>query len=524
MTYVQVSGDGTTGRVNTAMITHEQRLREILQTTSSRASSQKIKSHARLWSWLLAETQHLGDVTIKERVYWILNGRPDVLCDRGMRKTFSPVKNKYGFCGNIKHCACFRDHASEMDRSAIDYDRVVQKRKITWQEKYGEDNPMKVSGIVEKRNHTARHNRTERQASQHREHRVRDGYHQVVQRLKDTVIPCFSVDQYDGCFRKNRYPWKCVTCGNLFEDHVDYGRVPRCTVCYPKNTTSMGQRELLSFVQSLHPAVYENHRPDFLFGQEIDLFLPDLNIGIEYNGVYWHSSKFKRPQYHVNKMLLCEKNAVRLINIFEDQWIGKTDVVKSRLRNLLGVSPTVYARKTRVTDLDTRTARQFVETHHIQGWCSASVRLGLMLEDQLQAVMTFGKSRYSGEQWELLRYCSKNTVIGGAGKLFSAFVKQYSPRSVVSYADRCWSQGRVYSGLGFKDVTADHENTGYWYVLDGVRYHRSNFTKKKLLKLGDFSDLTESEIMDHLGYLKIHDCGNLKFRWECRRGDTKSPH
>jgi hypothetical protein len=149
----------------------------------------------------------------------------------------------------------------------------------------------------------------------------------------------------------------------------------------------------------------------------------------------------------------------------------------------------------------------------LQGYASASFKFGLFHNAILVAVMSFSKSRYTSDEFELIRYCSIGTIVGGAGKLFSFFIKTHNPSKIISYANRCWSDGGLYKTLGFVNTTKDDYNTGYWYIRKYIRYHRSTFTKKRLVNAGYDASLTEGEIMKEAGYLKIYDCGNYRFEW-----------
>lgn len=135
---------------------------------------------------------------------------------------------------------------------------------------------------------------------------------------------------------------------------------------------------------------------------------------------------------------------------------------------MLGVYDRVcYARKCTVREVDSETARKFLLENHIQGIVNAKVNLGLFQQDELVSLMTFSKPRFSKKyQWELLRFCNKlgYHVPGAAGKLLKAFERQWKPTSLVSYADRRWSQGKLYGAIGFK---LDHISApDYWYSKD----------------------------------------------------------
>ena len=117
-----------------------------------------------------------------------------------------------------------------------------------------------------------------------------------------------------------------------------------------------------------------------------------------------------------------------------------------------------------------------------------------------------------------MRFCSKlNTrVVGGASKLLNYFIKQYDPKSIVSFSMNDISDGNLYKQLGFE--TDGKITTSYWYVEPGIfkRYHRTSFSKREIVKKG-FKDKidntwTERSAMEEVGYFCIYDSGQLK--WE----------
>ena len=110
------------------------------------------------------------------------------------------------------------------------------------------------------------------------------------------------------------------------------------------------------------------------------------------------------------------------------------------------------------------------------------MKLSLMYENKIVAVMTFGKSRYSNmNEWEILRYCSENKIAGGASKLLNYFINHYEPCSIVSYSDNRYFSGSVYEQMGF---TKNSETVGYYYTDYHKRYNRMQFQKHKLVKEG----------------------------------------
>ncbi len=158
---------------------------------------------------------------------------------------------------------------------------------------------------------------------------------------------------------------------------------------------------------------YFNNSRDFTDGHEVDFLIPDFNLAIEYNGIYYHSEIMggKDKSYHLDKLNTCSKYGIRLITIFEDEWLLNKEIVLSKLRNLLNLSSEkIYARKCIITEIDSATSNSFLEKTHLQGKCSSTVKLGAFLNEELIAVMTFSTGRIAlgakniENEYELVRY------------------------------------------------------------------------------------------------------------------------
>lgn len=491
-------------------------LRHLKNTTNKRVLGVIIKSESNqeLFNWIISQTAFLPPETkIVERVYVILNPADSAICKFNNKKSFQPGVEKWGFCSSIDRCACFKEHYNETHKPLADetIQTILEKRKETWLKKYGSDNPSKHDDIKQKRKATMKTRSYTKLYSRLKNDKLSDGYDQIVERVKEFVTPNFTKEEYKGSFRKNFYTWICNQCSNEIIDHVDYGRVPRCLSCWP-NGESKVEKILTEYIESFGIKV-ERHNKSLLGNLELDIWIPSKKIAIEYNGVYWHSTEWKDSKYHVNKFIKCRELGIHLIQLFEDEWNTKPEIIKARLLNVLGLSNRIYARKCIVAEVPVNDYKEFVAKHHLQGFTSATQRFGLYYQNSLVAVMGFSKSRYSPDGYELIRYCSDGTIIGGASKLFSHFIKTVNPDKIISYASRCWSTGNLYTTLGFKNVTENDTNTGFWYIKNNIRYHRSTFTKARLLTMNCDPLKTADQIMKDAGYLKVYDCGNYKFEW-----------
>ena len=245
---------------------------------------------------------------------------------------------------------------------------------------------------------------------------------------------------------------------------------------------------------------------------ELDIYLPNYKIAIEYDGTYYHSNLDK--DYHLNKTKLCEAKGIQLLHIFD---FDNIDIWKSMILNKLGKSEKIYARKCEIRQItDASIIRDFENENHLQRYCVSSINYGLYYNDQLVQIMTFGKPRFKSRcDFELIRLCSlKNTaVIGGATKLFKHFLKEHPNASVVSYANKRFSYGEIYKVLGFTKIGETQPN--YFYVKNTEVLSRYQCQKHKLSNLLENFDpnLSESDNMFNNGYLKIYDCGNYVFEY-----------
>lgn len=249
---------------------------------------------------------------------------------------------------------------------------------------------------------------------------------------------------------------------------------------------------------------------------ELDFYLPDFKIGIEFNGIYWHSSAFKDSGYHRRKFEACRANGIRLFMINEDEWITNSDAIKSHVNHVLGLSiKKEAARKLTVREIPNTIANSFFAEYHIQGKTGNLYKsVGAFCGDTLVGAMSFNKQRGTGRT-ELIRFCSDYSSRAGLfSKLFSFSTKTFDLSDVISFADLRYSNGDVYRNNGFQfdgEIAPD-----YRYVKRFMTYHKSGFTKTKIAKkFGlDMAQMTEHEAMESLKFNRIYDCGKLRFVWK----------
>jgi len=280
---------------------------------------------------------------------------------------------------------------------------------------------------------------------------------------------------------------------------------------------------LQNFIKESHDTEILLNNKKIISPYELDIYLPELKIAFEFNGLYWHSEINKESNYHLNKTKLCEKQGIQLIHIWEDDWLYKQEIVKSMILNKLNKTPNkIFGRKTEIKEItDNKLVREFLDNNHIQGFVGSKVKIGLFFNNELVSLMTFGNRRVAmgkkstnKNEYEMLRFCNKlNTnVIGGASKLFKYFIRNYNPIEITTYADRSISQGDLYNTLVFKFIKKTQPN--YHYILDKHRLNRFEFRKDILVKNGFDLNKTEHEIMLERKIYKIYNSGNLKYKYD----------
>jgi len=325
---------------------------------------------------------------------------------------------------------------------------------------------------------------------------------------------CLNPEDYINAKEKNlKYP--CDKCGKVFLTSYDILSGKRnkkhfCETCRP--SVSSGELEVLDFIKEIYKGQIFSNSREIIPPKELDIYLPYIEYAIEYNGVYWHSSRKLPNDYHSEKLKDCQKAGIKLFQIWDLDWEKKKDIIKSMLRSqILKDNYKIYARKCEIREIDNDILRDFLNINHLQGYGSgSSVRLGLFHNDELVSVMTF---KVSGNTSELTRFCSKlgTTVIGGASKLLKYYQGIFEG-TITSFSDNTYSDGGLYETLGFKETRKIPSD--YKYLVNDELHHKFGFRHAKLKsKLENYSkDLTELENCEAHGIHRVYDSGKVK--WE----------
>lgn len=286
---------------------------------------------------------------------------------------------------------------------------------------------------------------------------------------------------------------------------------------YSKEETEIGE-----FIKSLGFEVITNSW-DIADGKEIDIFVPAKKLAIELNGIYWHSyhpSSFKTEDKmrHIEKTLLCEGKGIDLLHITDIEWNTKQSIIKSIIMSKLGLNTRVYARQCTVQLFKNNEVKDFLNQYHIQGYVPAKYNVGLVKDDKLLMLMTFGNSRFnSAYEFELLRMASVSgiTVVAGISKIMKYLRTALLISSpIISYCDRSKSAGKGYISSGFDLVGETKPGYAWTDNKDMIsRFRARTPNMHKLLNNYDPS-LTIDQNMFNGKYRRYWDCGNFIFEYK----------
>ena len=246
------------------------------------------------------------------------------------------------------------------------------------------------------------------------------------------------------------------------------------------------------------------------------------NVEIELCDLELSNEKYVLPSDNLKKLNKYRKIGKKVIFIFEDEWLYRKDIVKSRIYNILKLTKTrLYARKCVAREITYNECRDFLNCNHIQGAIPSKYYFGLYYKSELVSVMTFGSLRRSlgslpkDDCYELVRFCNKLDfeVIGGASKLFKIFIRNYSPKEIISYCDLRWSDGNLYRKLGFELLYQSRPNYFYVDMTHKKRENRFKYRKNVLVAAGFDKIKSERDIMLEIGKYRIYDCGNYVFKY-----------
>lgn len=320
----------------------------------------------------------------------------------------------------------------------------------------------------------------------------------------------FEKEDYVGC--RQFLPFKCLKHNKVFASSVFNVQTDfhQCSLC-KRVGISKKEKEVVSFINSVMSEFLMENSRIIIPPKELDIYIPNKKLAIEFNGLFWHSDKFQHNNKNLiyNKFVECNKKNIHLLQIYEDEWRDKKHIWESIIKNHLGLSSRLFARKCEIRE-DIKEEKNFINDNHLQGYVSSLKSFGLCYNGEIVCLLSFRKPlKYKPNYIEISRFCSKKnyTVVGGFSKLLKHAINWITLNNyskIITYSDCRLSKGNVYENNGF--VFVKHTGLDYFYTDTIDRYHRFKFRAK--------NDKTEKEIAEINNVYKIYGAGH--YLWELK--------
>ena len=316
----------------------------------------------------------------------------------------------------------------------------------------------------------------------------------------------YSKSLYTGA--DNKLEITCVKHGKFEQTPHNHLKGTNCPSCGA--SISKPEIKLKDFIRSFYKGEIITNSKNIIPPMELDIFVPTLNLAIEFNGGYWHSERFKDKNYHLHKYNLCKSKGIRLISIWEWEYLKDRDKIENFIKNLILEKKKLFARKLHIKEVDVNTQREFLDINHLQGYIPCTHALGLYKEDELVQIMTLRIKSKKDKLFEIGRLATKTgfTVVGGSKRLFKHLLSFVDFETIISYNNMDKFTGDTYESLGmhFESVSIP-----YGWIRNLEYLPRYATQKSKLIKQGFDKNLSESEIMRNEGFEKIYFTGVSKF-------------
>lgn len=399
-------------------------------------------------------------------------------------------------------------------QSNPDIQDTINKKRVQWYK----DNQDKVKLISEKISSTFKQKRINNNFSL-LINRVHPDYIQPllngdINSLSEILIKCPICGEYDKHAFHNIF--------RINSNDIKPNSHNLCHKCYANISQSSPELEIKDIINTMYNGKCIENSRSIIPPLELDLYYPEKNIAIEFNGNYWHDENHKPKDYHFNKFKLCKEKGIRLVSIYESDWFNKRDNIISLLKNIFIDSKIIYARNCTISKLDYKTKSDFINEYHFYGDSNqGTISYGLYYNNELVSVMSFGKLRGQNklhnnkDHYELVRFVTKDSmrIIGGASKLFKKFISEYHPMYIICYSDNDFFTGETYNKLGFK-LKSLGKSIDYQWVKGTNALSRYECMANKLLeKYPKYRNINitgsiEDYVMHDLGYNKLYRCGN----------------
>ncbi len=459
------------------------------------------------WSQFCSQKCVQNDPTVKENI--IKTQQQSVDWNNVINNRKSTMLERYGVT-SYQHTNLSKQNLSEKAKERFSdpetKQTILEKRKDTNLERYGVENNLDL-------------NRMEigRKISETAKAKNKDQKQAITQKFRESRLTNNSInfldskEQMEDLYIKKNMSIigiaKLIGCSegavsNSLNKHNIEKRLNQISI-------SQQEIELYEFIKSIYPTAIQTYK----IKKHLDVYIPELKLGFEFNGVYWHSEAKKDKEYHKIKVNHFYDHDIRYIQIWEDDWKYRNTVVKNFIRNLLQQNTTrIGARKTTIKLLSQKEFDVFMDQNHMQGSTICSIRVGLLYENTIVSAMGFKRM---DNYLDLVRFSNIN-VTGAFTKILSYIKKHYSQEYeyILSFADLeiVDKRSNVYTKHNFIESHILEPDYKYYNYRTGLREHKFKYRKKFFLSCGyDIENKTERELaLEHV-LLRCYDSGKIGY-------------
>ena len=295
----------------------------------------------------------------------------------------------------------------------------------------------------------------------------------------------------------------CIICpehGEFWQEassHLSGCGCPKCN-----HIISKAEIEIAEYVRSLYDGeVITNCRNMLTEHKELDIYIPSLKVAFEYDGMIWHSDRYRvDANYHLKKTEECANKGIKLYHIFEYEWINRQEIVKGKIKHIMGVNYNEYNHNGdyKIIKINEEEAKEFNERYNLQGHIISSLYIGMYCNNELKSMLSLQKE--NDNKWRVVRFTNNvnNSLI--VNSIINYFIDKYKPNKIEAYEDRRWvanSNDSIYRRTGFELVDIIPPDYGY-------TKGQNDYINKEKLKDCHLSN----------DYYRIYDCGQYKYEWK----------
>jgi hypothetical protein len=337
------------------------------------------------------------------------------------------------------------------------------------------------------------------------------------ERLKSFISEDFELLEYVDS--ASRASFKCKKCESTFSHFPSsVYRGAGCPNCNNISSRSRGEIEVYEYVKSMYPEAKNNTRFRNKNGNvlELDIYVEELKIGIEYDGLYWHSDKRKSEDAMKQKKEFFEEFGIRVVHIFEDEWENRKDIVKQYLTHLLKKdnSEKISARKCEIKTILKDIALDFLNKNSLIIYDDSDIFLGAYYKNELVAVMSFRILSEHRKKYYLKSFATSKHIHGAFNKMVKYFASEYGAESIIAKIDLRFSseESNILKNNGFEFLC--YEEPDFYYCQGTKRFPEKHFSKKDIKHLHPeiFNEsLTAYEMMENSSYFRVYNCGKIVY-------------